>query len=460
MPGNDGVDGVDGAPGMMGATGATGPQGMPGNDGAEGPPGAEAAPGLLSLGVIPDGLLTNAKLRNSAALSIMGRSANSSGAPADIVAGADDRLLTRVASVLAWTQVTLGMIADGLLTNAKLFSMGDATIKGRALAAGTGAPQDLTRAQVEAILPDMVDGTVSGRALGAGTGARTALTGAQVAAIVEAPLSPHYIDVLVNIPAVTAGALGFVDISTALTAVATLTEHDPIIVLPTADAPPYSSRVSATNTVRLGFQGGISAITAAPFRIYRATNRVTPVTWNPLDTWLADIALTDGNVTAVKYNNYDFRSTRATFGRPHTDSAYYEVMPVGAYNGATLVGVSTRAMPLSTGPGLDANSWGYEQYDGTKYTNNVQTAYGASFVPGNLVGVALSNGKVWFARNNVWQGGGNPAAGTGEAFSGISGTVYPTVGIPIPVSGVIGYFKSSAFTYAPPSGFSAWEPPT
>lgn len=87
-------------------------------------------------------------LANRTALSVVGRSVNSAGPPADIVSTVDDRLLTRIAGVLAWTQVTLGMLADGLLTNAKLFAMGDGTVKGRALGAGTGAPQDLTGAQV------------------------------------------------------------------------------------------------------------------------------------------------------------------------------------------------------------------------------------------------------------------------------------------------------------------------
>jgi hypothetical protein len=92
-------------------------------------------------------------LANRTALSLMGRSANSAGPPADIVSTTDDRLMTRVASVLAWTQLTLGMIADGLLTNAKLFPMGVGTVKGRAIDAGSsGPPQDLTGAEIGALI--------------------------------------------------------------------------------------------------------------------------------------------------------------------------------------------------------------------------------------------------------------------------------------------------------------------
>lgn len=45
-------------------------------------------------------------------------------------------------------------IADGAITNAKLANMVEATVKGRAAGAGTGAPSDLTSAQLAAIISD------------------------------------------------------------------------------------------------------------------------------------------------------------------------------------------------------------------------------------------------------------------------------------------------------------------
>jgi hypothetical protein len=48
--------------------------------------------------------------------------------------------------------VVAGTVADDAITNAKLANMAQATIKGRAAAAGTGDPVDLTAAQVKAIL--------------------------------------------------------------------------------------------------------------------------------------------------------------------------------------------------------------------------------------------------------------------------------------------------------------------
>ncbi|NLL64068.1 MAG: hypothetical protein GX241_07580, partial [Ruminococcaceae bacterium] len=68
---------------------------------------------------IADDAVTNPKLRDSSALSVIGRAANSVGDPADIVASANDRLLARVSNALQWVQLTLGMIPNALITGAK-----------------------------------------------------------------------------------------------------------------------------------------------------------------------------------------------------------------------------------------------------------------------------------------------------------------------------------------------------
>ena len=67
-------------------------------------------------------------------------------------------------------------------------------------------------------------------------------------------------------------------------------------------------------------------------------------------------------------------------------------------------------------------------------------------------------GKIWMANENTWGGGGDPAAGTGEAFSGISGTFFPAASmLNINVYECHGRFSLSSLTYAPPSGFLPWQ---
>lgn len=64
----------------------------------------------VSTGKLADNAVTDAKLRDSAALSVIGRSANSSGDPADIVAGTDNFVLRRSGTSLGF----------GLLVNANI----------------------------------------------------------------------------------------------------------------------------------------------------------------------------------------------------------------------------------------------------------------------------------------------------------------------------------------------------
>jgi len=95
--------------------------------------------------------VTNAILRDSAAVSVIGRSANSAGDPADIAAGSNDTVLRRVADVLGFGQLTAGMFPANVVTNAMLAQVATATFKGRTTAA-TGDVQDLTVAQATALL--------------------------------------------------------------------------------------------------------------------------------------------------------------------------------------------------------------------------------------------------------------------------------------------------------------------
>ena len=79
-------------------------------------------PATLATADLANKIITNAKLRDSDALTVIGRAAASIGSPADISATANDRLLARVGDVLAFVQMTIGMVPDNLLTFVKLAS--------------------------------------------------------------------------------------------------------------------------------------------------------------------------------------------------------------------------------------------------------------------------------------------------------------------------------------------------
>lgn len=185
------------------------------------------------------------------------------------------------------------------------------------------------------------------------------------------------------------------------------------------------------------------------------------VTWNPSDK-SADITLSNSNLTATKTTGNASRSVRATVGKLETSNGYFEVLVAGTDTTSNfrLVGISTTATPVANACGQDATSWGYYEQTGQKYTNNVLTAYGNTYTIGDVIGVAFKNGSVWFSKNGVYQNSGDPVAGTGAAFTGITGTVFPTTSpyrTLSPPHIMVGRFRTADFTYAPPAGFQPWE---
>lgn len=78
--------------------------------------GGPASPGFRSLVAadIPDGGITNAKLRDSAALSVVGRAANTAGNVADIAAASDGQVLRRSGATLGFGPLNLAAAAGSV----------------------------------------------------------------------------------------------------------------------------------------------------------------------------------------------------------------------------------------------------------------------------------------------------------------------------------------------------------
>lgn len=110
---------------------------------------------------IADNDVTNAKLRDSAATSVIGRSANSTGDPADIAASASDEVLRRSGTTLGFGTLATGSLDNDAVTNAKLANMAAGTYKMR-VTASTGDPEDATAAQATAGLNAVVGDSGSG----------------------------------------------------------------------------------------------------------------------------------------------------------------------------------------------------------------------------------------------------------------------------------------------------------
>jgi hypothetical protein len=76
--------------------------------------------------------VSDAKLRDSAALSVIGRSANSTGDPADIAAGSDGHVLRRSGTTLGFGTIDAAAVGSGVFTDARLASDNDAGNSGTA----------------------------------------------------------------------------------------------------------------------------------------------------------------------------------------------------------------------------------------------------------------------------------------------------------------------------------------
>ncbi len=116
-----------------------------------------AGPGSGSqVATIAANAVDNTKLRDSAALSVIGRSANSIGDPADIATAADGDVLRRAGTALGFGAIATVAITDAAVTLAKLANLVTQTLIGRNTGS-TGVPEAVTLSQ----LLDWISGSVA-----------------------------------------------------------------------------------------------------------------------------------------------------------------------------------------------------------------------------------------------------------------------------------------------------------
>ena len=137
--------------------------------------GALAVLASIATAQIDADAVTDAKLRNSAALSVIGRSANSTGDPADIAAANDGEVLRRSGTTLGFGTVATAGIADDAVTYAKLQDVSATSrVLGRKTS-GAGDAEECTLSEILDFIGSAAQGDIlyrgaSGWArLGAGT---------------------------------------------------------------------------------------------------------------------------------------------------------------------------------------------------------------------------------------------------------------------------------------------------
>jgi hypothetical protein len=185
-----------------------------------------------------------------------------------------------------------------------------------------------------------------------------------------------------------------------------------------------------------------------PWVGYSATTDTSAVTrgnyavLNPLDK-TASLSVINANLTA------SFNSTNqvcfSTFGVSN-GKWYWEVNP--STTTEDMIGVANASATRSGYTGSDANGWSYYKTNGNKYNNATGTAYGATYANTDIIGVALDMdaGTLTFYKNNVSQG---------TAFTGLTGTLFPTLSTAGTGAAQSINFGQRPFTYTPPTGFKA-----
>jgi hypothetical protein len=99
---------------------------------------------------IDNNVISNAKIRQSAALSVIGRSANSTGDVADIAAGTNGHVLRLSGGTLGFGTLVTSSFADGTIAPNRLF-LSENTLAGRVLS-GSGSGASLGKTQIYSLL--------------------------------------------------------------------------------------------------------------------------------------------------------------------------------------------------------------------------------------------------------------------------------------------------------------------
>lgn len=181
---------------------------------------------------------------------------------------------------------------------------------------------------------------------------------------------------------------------------------------------------------------------------------VSAVSWWPTHT-SSSLALSNSDLT-ITNSGSAWHAALATLAREaSTANHYFEVK----FNSGLYLSVGINALSGASSNhevGYDVAAYGYI-YDGTKEHYTATAAYGSSFTGGDVLGVLLKNGKLYFRKNGVWQNSANVVAETGYAFSGLSGSYYPAAALYDNAAVATGRFSAADITGSLDGGAATWQ---
>lgn len=172
----------------------------------------------------------------------------------------------------------------------------------------------------------------------------------------------------------------------------------------------------------------------------------TYATWSPTDK-NASLTVSNGDLTVSK-NTTSWAAIRATGFVGAGQKRYFETTCPSSTTGL-LIGVGNASASLASNAfvGSDSNAIGYFGAAQT-YFGGAGTSYGIVFPAGSVIGCAINTvaGEIqWFVN------------GSGQgiiAIPAITGDLYPMISLEGSAQNTTTNFGSSAWAYAPPTGFT------
>ena len=154
-------------------------------------------------------------------------------------------------------------------------------------------------------------------------------------------------------------------------------------------------------------------------------------TMNPLDNFIQNATFTQGNNTIKT----DFQAPSVSTIALSSGKWYCEGKALVTSSGSGtdwMTGItSTQATATTNELGHFANDYGYKGTNGSVRTGNSDSAYGNTWGTGDILGIALdlTNNKLYFSINGVWQNSGVPTSGaTGTGAISITAVASTSLG--------------------------------
>ena len=134
---------------------------------------------------------------------------------------------------------------------------------------------------------------------------------------------------------------------------------------------------------------------------------------NPLDNYYPSYTYQNGLTTVTTGGNYSYPQMSMYL---NTGKWYWECKVVSKTGGGDeyMIGIQGQSVQSTNSPAQSNNGYTLYATDGQVYGWGATASYGSAYTAGDIIGVALdcTNNKIYWSKNGVWMGSGDPSAGT------------------------------------------------